>query len=86
MSRGVPVGATSANQVAASKPGSVSAMVGISGAKLVRLAVVTARPRSLPAFNVAEHDRRVGEHERDLLAEQIVHAGRFAAIGDVQTF
>src|SRR4029453_13339519 len=53
MSRGVPAGATSANQVAASKPGRApSAIVGISGAVAARCALVTASARNEPAFTL----------------------------------
>lgn len=53
MWRGVPAGATSANQVAASKPGSAtSAIVGISGALAARCALVTASARNEPAFTL----------------------------------
>src|SRR5207249_8824468 len=53
ISRGVAAGATSANQVAASKPGSAaSATVGISSAVAARCALVTASARSEPAFTL----------------------------------
>src|SRR5215467_14055857 len=53
MSRGVPAGATSANHVAASKPGSAtSEIVGMSGALAARCALVTASARNEPAFTL----------------------------------
>ena len=50
--RGVPAGANTANQVVASKPGTVSATVGTSGAAGERLAVVCASARILPSLAI----------------------------------
>ena len=56
MSRGVLAGAKTANQVVASKPGTVSATVGTSGAAGERLAVVCARARILPSLTIGRAD------------------------------
>jgi len=53
---GVPAGANIANQVVASKPGTVSATVGTSGAAGDRLAVVWASARILPSLAIGNAD------------------------------
>ena len=59
MSRGVFAGANTANHVVASKPGTVSATVGISGALDERFAVVTAIARILPSRAIGSADGMV---------------------------
>src|SRR5262249_26654738 len=50
ISAGVALGAPTPSQVLASKPGRTSPTVGISGNTCERVAVVTAKGRSLPAL------------------------------------
>ncbi|KAG0917341.1 hypothetical protein G6F32_016461 [Rhizopus arrhizus] len=64
ISGGVPAGAKRPNQAATSKPSTPdSAMVGISGAKGTRAAVVTARPVSLPARTCGSSGGRLSKME-----------------------
>ena len=55
-SGGVAPGATSICHDADSKPGTVSATVGMSGAAGLRLAVVTATPRTIPCWIIGRVD------------------------------
>ena len=55
----------------------------MSGSASERVAVVTARARSLPALMYSNRLGRVGEEDLHLSAEQIGQRGRHAAIGHV---
>ena len=58
-------------------------MVGTLGSDGTRLVAGDGERAQLAGLDVALHDRQVGEHERDLPAQQVVDARRFAPIGDV---
>ena len=69
ISGGVFLGAATPNQLLASKPGRNSPTVGTPGRISERSAVVTANARSLPAFDVLDGRRRVGEHHLHLTGD-----------------
>src|SRR5262249_14283102 len=73
MARGVPPGAARPSHDMTSKPGSVSAMVGISGASIKRLREETASPRNMPPLIWANADRAGFDHDVEPAAQQVLH-------------
>jgi hypothetical protein len=80
---GVPAGANTANQVVASKPGTVSATVGTSGAAAERLAVVCASCADLAFLGHRQRRGHVVEHQLDLPAHQVGDGELPALVGHV---
>ena len=72
---GVLGGATTANQAADSKPGSVSAIVGTSGSDAIRLGVATANSLSWPALTSPSDTPRLSNMISTLPATRSLSAG-----------
>src|SRR2546422_4600608 len=71
MGRGVPPGAARPSHDMTSKPGSVSAIVGMSGSSTKRLREETASPRNMSPLIWA--DRAGFDHDVEAAAQQILH-------------
>ncbi len=65
------------------KPGSVSAMAGVSGETGERLAEVTASSRSLPLLASASAGGKAHEADRDLAAHKVRQRRRATLVGDM---
>ena len=84
MSGGVPAGAKRPTQLLTSKPGSVSATVGSSGAAGGARVADGGERAQLAGLGVRQDGRHGGEDERGLAGEQVGDRRHVALVGDVQ--
>ncbi len=82
MSIGVPAGANRPIQLLTSKPGRVSATVGVSGSA-ARAGADHRDGTQLPGLHLWQHGRHGREDHARLAAEQIVDRRRVALVGHV---